>query len=480
LKDEGFEMKISAVGDEARPRTAVLVLSTVGFTLLFAVWLQLGVLGIPIRAELALTDSQFAWLTAIAILSGSIGRLPFGIWTDRYGGRGVFTGLLLLASPACFLLARAQSYEALLWAGFLVGLAGNSFSVGIAWNSAWFPSHRQGFALGTFGAGNVGASLTKLIGPLLIALVPAAGLFGMTPGGWRFVPFLYGLLLLIMALVLWTCAPALDKKPGAGRSLRQLLAPLRHVRVWRFSSYYVIVFGAYVALSVWLPKYYVDVYNLPLKHAALLTALFIFPASLLRPLGGWFADEFGARTIMYWVFGTMCLALLVLSIPPVTILFGATAQAPSGSSQRALRFALGPGWFTFFVFIVGCGMGIGKAAVYKYIPDYFPRDVGAVGGVVGLLGALGGFFMPPLFAASSRATGLPQMTFATLLVLTAFSFLWLHVTVTKLMRRASPELSQLFELADAAGAAYRVEPAGASTFSTAQPASHSPRGTVVP
>ncbi|MHB1308847.1 MAG: MFS transporter, partial [Limisphaerales bacterium] len=293
---------------------------------------------------------------------------------------------------------------------------------------------------------NVGASVTKFIGPGLIALVPVAGWFGgWVPGGWRFVPFLYGFLLLAMAAALWFLSPAQDHRPGAGRPLGELLRPLRQVRVWRFSLYYVVVFGAYVALSVWLPKYYVDVFQMPLPQAALLTALFIFPASLLRPLGGWLSDRFGARRIMYWVFSSMLLALLILAAPQGHIVLYVPPQIHAGGQIETMRFVMGPGLFTFLIFIVGCGMGIGKAAVYKYIPEYFPHDVGAVGGLVGLLGALGGFFLPLLFAYAYRITGIPQTTFAILFLVTLASFAWLHWVVYRILHQAAPELQNAFE-----------------------------------
>ncbi|MBI5387243.1 MAG: NarK/NasA family nitrate transporter [Verrucomicrobia bacterium] len=429
-------------------RNTILTLSTTAFTLMFAVWLMFGVLGIPIRKEFGLTEVQFGWLTAIAILNGSIWRLLFGLWTDRYGGRLVMTLLVGATALPAFLVSRVTSFNELMVYAFLVGMAGNAFSVGIAWNSAWFPRQRQGFALGVFGAGNVGASVTKFIGPTLIALVPAAGfLTGKIPGGWRFVPFLYGVLLIFMAAAIWFMTPAHDHKPGAGRALGELLRPLRQIRVWRFSLYYVVVFGAYVALSVWLPKYYVDVFGMPLQKAALLTALFIFPASLLRPLGGWLADKFGARRIMYWVFGTMLLALLVLSAPQGHIVLYVPEKIHAGGQIETMRFVMGPVLFTFLVFIVGCGMGIGKAAVYKYIPEYFPRDVGAVGGLVGLLGALGGFFLPPLFAYTFKATGIPQTTFFILFLITIASFVWLHWVVYRMLRQATPHLRDQFERA---------------------------------
>lgn len=427
-------------------RNTILTLSTLAFTLMFAVWLMFGVLGIPIRKELGLSDVQFGWLTAVAILNGSIWRLAFGIWTDRFGGRRVLTLLVALTAIPCFLVSSARSFPLLMVFAFLVGMAGNAFSVGIAWNSAWFPRTRQGFALGVFGAGNVGASVTKLIGPTLIMLVPAAGLLsGVVPGGWRFVPFLYGVSCLIMAAAIWFVTPSHDHTPGAGRTLGELLQPLRQMRVWRFSLYYVVVFGAYVALSVWLPKYYMDVFHLPLKQAALLTTLFIFPASLLRPLGGWLSDRLGARRIMYWVFGAMLLALLLLAAPNGHIVLYVPENVATGGQISTMRFVMNPWLFTVLIVIVGCCMGIGKAAVYKYIPEYFPHDVGAVGGLVGLLGALGGFFLPPMFAYAFKFTGIPQTTFAILLCVTAASLIWLHWVVVHIMHAATPQLEHQFD-----------------------------------
>jgi NNP family nitrate/nitrite transporter-like MFS transporter len=406
----------------ARDANRVLTLSTIAFTLLFAVWLMLGVLGVAIKAELKLNPVQFAWLTAIAVLSGSLFRLPLGILADRVGGRVVMTALLLASAVPCYLVARVHTYQGLLTCALLYGLAGNSFSAGIAWNAAWFSRQKQGFALGTFGAGNVGASLTKLIGPLLIVAVPAAGyLGGVVPGGWRFVPVLYTALLVVMAVVLWFGVPSPDRRPGSSRSISSMLAPLKVVRVWRFGLYYVVVFGAYVAFSLWLPNYYKTVYGLSLAKASLLTALFIFPASLLRPLGGWLSDRFGARPVTYAVFALMLLACLPLAAPAGTLDLGGGLTS-----------------FVVCVEVLAMGMGIGKASVYKYIPEYFPRDVGAVGGLVGTLGALGGFFLPLGFGYLHEATAQPRSCFWLMLALIAWSFAWLHLAVTGIKRRATP------------------------------------------
>ncbi|TXH31762.1 MAG: NarK/NasA family nitrate transporter [Actinobacteria bacterium] len=419
----------------------VLVISTVGFTLMFAVWLMFGVLGIPIRKEFGLTDVQLAWITAVAVLNGAIWRLPAGILADRVGGRLVMTVMLAATAVPAFLVSTADNYTQLLIYAFLVGLAGNAFSVGIAWTSAWWPFEHQGFALGVFGAGNVGASVTKFIGPALIAAVPAAGFLGFIPGGWRFIPFLYMVLLLIMAAVTWFGSPRHDIVPGQGRSLGSMLQPLKQMRVWRFSLYYVVVFGAYVALAAWLPKYYVDVYDQSLSHAALLTALFIFPASLLRPVGGWISDRVGARRVMYATFGVMLVATGILMMPYGYIVI----EKADGSTNEILPWTVGVGVFTLLVFITGCAMGIGKAAVYKHIPEYFPNDVGAVGGLVGSIGALGGFFLPPMFAYATAWTGAPQATFGVLFLVTLWAALWMHWTVVKVLHQASPDLTNKFE-----------------------------------
>jgi NNP family nitrate/nitrite transporter-like MFS transporter len=433
----------------------VLAISTIGFTLMFAVWLMFGVLGIPIREEFGLSDVQLSWITAVAVLNGAIWRLPAGIIADRRGGRLVFTVMLAATAIPAFLVSTATNYPQLLVYAFLVGLAGNAFSVGIAWVSAWWPREHQGLALGIFGAGNVGASVTKFIGPALIAAVPAAGILGLTPGGWRFIPFLYMILLLIMAAVTWFVAPSHDIVPGQGRPLGSMLQPLKQMRVWRFSLYYVVVFGAYVALAAWLPKYYVDVYGLDLTHAALLTALFIFPASLLRPIGGWISDRIGARRVMYATFSVMLIATGILMMPYGYIVI----ERSDGTTSEILPWTVGVGLFTFLVFITGCAMGIGKAAVYKHIPEYFPHDVGAVGGLVGSIGALGGFFLPPMFAYAAAWSGAPQATFGVLFVVTGVTMLWMHITVVKMLHRASPELTNKFEH-DHAGQAPAVEKTG--------------------
>lgn len=410
--------------EPAGPRRRVLWLSTAAFTLLFAVWLMFGMLSVKFKDELGLTPDHLYYLILAAILSGSLLRFNFGVWADRFGGRRVMTLLLLLPVIPTALVAFATEYWHLLVLAGLFGLAGNSFSVGIAWCAAWYPKEKQGLALGVFGAGNVGASVTKLFGPTLIGLVPAAGfLNGAIPGGWRFIPLVYAALLVLMAAAVWFLAPTPDRTPAKAKSFGEVMKPVGKLKVWEFSLHYVVVFGAYVALSGLLPNYYVTNYgselagrlglnpeveadkNAMIGWVGVLAAIcFVFPASLLRPLGGYLSDRFGARGVMAAVFWGMLLAGVVLTFFPGVGVWG----------------------FTAALFVLGVGMGVGKASVYKMIPDAFPNDVGAVGGLVGLLGALGGVLVPLLAGPLQKATGSPQMLFGVLLGLTAASTGWFY------------------------------------------------------
>ncbi|MGI9539575.1 MAG: MFS transporter [Miltoncostaeaceae bacterium] len=388
------------------PSGRVLLISTVTFTIFFAVWVMFAIVGIPLRDELDLSAGQFALLLAVPILAGSVLRVPIGMLTDRFGGKHVMVWLLIATAIPTLAVSYVDGYWAILALSFFVGLAGTSFAVGVAWVSVWFPAERQGVALGTFGAGNVGASITKLLAPTLVTLVAAGGLLGgLIPGEWRFVPFIYGIALLVTAVWVWFASPQGDPKPAHGRTLAEMSRPLGVLRVWRFGLYYVVVFGAYVALSLWLPKYYVDVYDQSLVTAGVLTALFIFPASLLRPVGGWLSDLFGARRVTFAAFTGIGLGSVVLFFP--------VSIAP----------------FTAVIVLIGFAMGIGKASVYKYVPDYFPNDVGAAGGLVGAIGGLGGFFLPLMFTAALKITGNPESTFYVLFAFVAVSIAWLAYVV---------------------------------------------------
>lgn len=354
-----------------------LSLSTIAFTVCFAVWTIFSIIGVQIREDLGLTETQFGLLVGTPILTGSLVRLMLGIWTDQFGGRRVFTLVMVLAAIATFLLSYAQTYPMMLVAALGVGLAGGAFSVGVAYISRWYPTSEQGTALGIFGVGNVGAAVTKFIAP-----------FVMVAFGWTVVAQVWAAGLLVMAVIFWFTTredpiTAERRRSGAApEPLAAQLAPLKRLQVWRFALYYFFVFGAFVALALWLPRYLVGVYGMDIKTAGMMAAFYSVPASLFRAYGGYLSDRFGARTVMYWTFAVSVGACFLLAYPPTDYVI----HGIDGTIEFSLAMGILP--FTVIVFVLGFMMSLGKAAVFKHIPVYYPDRVGAVGGVVGMIGGL--------------------------------------------------------------------------------------------
>jgi NNP family nitrate/nitrite transporter-like MFS transporter len=401
---------------EVEPKAVrVLIAATVLFAVCFAVWVMFSIIGLKMRKELGLSDGQFALLAAIPVLTGALLRIPVGIIADRIGGRATMMTLMLIVAIPVYLVSKVNSYGMALVLALFVGLAGTSFAAGVAWVSAWYPAERKGFALGMFGMGNIGAALTALVAPTLLTLVPAAGLAGGLIGGqWRFVPVMYAALLVLAALLVRLVVPGKDRKPAGGRTFTQLISPLKYVRVWRFGYYYMTVFGAFVAMSLWLPKYYVDNYDMQLRSAGFLAAAFVITASVIRPIGGALADRIGGRKVMILSLGTAATAALFLSLP------------------------MGRTTFFLLTILLGAGLGIGTAAVFTYIPQYFPDDVGAVGGLVGAIGAIGGFILPLIFATVKGATGYAPSIFVILMAMFFYSALFLALAISNLRSPSDP------------------------------------------
>jgi NNP family nitrate/nitrite transporter-like MFS transporter len=412
---------------EASPDKAparALLMSTIAFTVCFAVWTIFSIIGVRIKDELGLSETQFGLLVGTPILTGSLVRVALGVWTDRYGGRLVYTATMLAAAVATFLLAFAQTYAQMLVAALGVGLAGGSFAVGVAYVSRFFPAERQGTALGIFGVGNVGAAVTKFIAP-----------FALLAWGWQSVALLWSAALVVMALVFWltTGDDPVTRERRAGRakarSLRDEFAPLKNVQVWRFALYYFFAFGAFVALALWLPRYLIGVYGFDIATAGMIGAAYSVPASIFRAYGGVLSDRIGARTVMYWTFAVSAVATLVLSVPPTDYLVHGI------NGRIAFHFAIGPFAFIAVMFVLGFFMSLGKAAVYKHIPAYYPQNVGAVGGLVGMIGGLGGFVLPIAFGVLNDLTGLWTSCFMLLFVIVTGSLLWMHLAIRKMERR---------------------------------------------
>ncbi|WP_188575895.1 nitrate/nitrite transporter [Azorhizobium oxalatiphilum] len=410
--------------DRGKQRNA-LAMSTVAFTTCFAVWTIFAIIGVSIRRELGLSETQFGLLVGTPILTGSLIRVVLGIWTDRYGGRLVFTATMLAAAVATFLLSYATTYPQMLAAALGVGIAGGSFAVGVAYVSRWYPAGKQGTALGIFGAGNVGSAVTKFLAP-----------FVMVAFGWQMVAQVWAAALVVMAAIFWfstTDDPVQAERRRTGvrpKSAWLELEPLKNVQVWRFAIYYFFVFGAFVALALWLPQYLINVYGLDIKTAGMIAAFFSVPASLFRAYGGHLSDVYGARRVLYWTFLVGIAATFVLSYPPTDYV----VQGLNG--PIAFHMEMGLVGFTVAVFVLGFFMALGKAAVYKHIPVYYPAHVGSVGGLVGMIGGLGGFLLPILFGVLLDLTGLWTSCFMALFLLVSGALVWMHVSIRQMEREA--------------------------------------------
>jgi NNP family nitrate/nitrite transporter-like MFS transporter len=428
---------LSAASPTASPIRA-LSMSTIAFTVCFAVWTIFSIIGVKIKADLGLTETQFGLLIGMPILTGSLVRILLGIWTDRLGGRLVYTATMLSAAVATFLLAFATTYTQMLIAALGVGLAGGSFAVGVAYVSRFYPAERQGTALGIFGVGNVGAAVTKFAAP-----------FVLLAWGWQSVALIWAAALVVMAVVFWFATeddPVIRQRrvTGAGqpRSFVAEFAPLKDIRVWRFALYYFFVFGAFVALALWLPRYLIGVYGFDIATAGMIGAAYSIPASIFRAYGGVLSDKIGARSVLYWTFAVSGVACAILSLPT-------TDFAVRGiSGPISFHFEIGPVVFIAVAFVLGFFMSLGKAAVYKHIPVYYPHNVGAVGGLVGMIGGLGGFVLPIAFGALNDLTGVWSSCFMLLFLVVAACFVWMDVTVRKLERQATPAAEPLASAAE--------------------------------
>ena len=403
-----------------------LGLSTFAFTICFAVWTIFAIIGIEIKKELGLNDTEFGLLVGTPILTGSLVRLFLGVWTDQYGGRIVFALTMLASALATYLLTLADSYPMTLLAALGLGVAGGGFAVGVAYVSKWYPQEKQGSALGFFGMGNVGAAVTKFVAPWVMVAM-----------GWHAVALIWASVLAATAVLCFLFAkddPELAARRISGekpKGLKEQLEPLRNEQVWRFSLYYFFVFGAFVALALWLPKYMIGVYGVDVKVAGMLAAVFSLAASVFRAYGGILSDRYGARKIMYATFGVSLILLFMLSYPATDYVI----HGVKGDIHFATSMSLVP--FVIAIFVLGFFMSLGKAAVYKHIPVYYPDHVGSVGGLVGLVGGLGGFVLPIVFGAVSDLTGIWTSCFMVLFGLVAVALAWMHFAIRQMEQKAA-------------------------------------------
>jgi MFS transporter, NNP family, nitrate/nitrite transporter len=356
-----------------------LTLGTGAFAFCFAVFGSMSAMMPIISKHMALTPVQKSVAIAIPVLLGSIGRIPLGILTDRFGGRIVFSLVMLFSIIPAFLMGGVSSYGQLVTYGFFIGIALASFSVGVSFVNGWYPPERQGFALGVYGAGNIGQSLAAYGSPVLAAA------FGFRWGFWTF-----GIVLAVWLAIFALLARNAPNR-GPVKSFAEIIRPLEDKRSWVLSLYYFLTFGGFVAMAVYLPTLLTEVFKLTPQDAGFRTAGFVVLATGMRPVGGVLADKIGGRRILKWVFpGTAIMALFLACPLMSTFTVGALGMA-------------------------AC-IGLGNGAVFKLVPEYFPKAVGGVTGLVGAAGGLGGFFPPLVLGVIKQQTGSFTLGFVLLCV----------------------------------------------------------------
>ena len=400
------------MASETYKRYSVLFSSTLSFTVCFMIWMMLAVVGIKVQEEMGFNQTQYGILIALPVLSGALVRVPLGILTDKFGGRIVLFTLMILSVPTIFLMRYANQYWHFLVIGLVMGLAGGSFSVGTPYVARWFPKHQQGMAMGIFGAGNAGSAINKFLAAWLIVAF----------GTWQIVPTVYSAIMLATAILFWFTSYHDPKHlVSSNVTLKEQLALLKDPGVLRYSQYYSVVFGGYVALALWMTKYYVGEYGMPLQTAAFLAACFSLPGGVLRAFGGYLSDKFGAYKVTWAVMWLSWVCFFILSYPQTDL----SIRTTDGGSLT-MHLGLNVTVFTILMFTVGVATAVGKASVFKFVADDYPDNIGAVSGIVGLAGGLGGFLLPIMFGALEDWTGIRSTSFMLLYGTVCVSLIWMH------------------------------------------------------
>lgn len=403
---------MTMVKQENRRAVSALIVSTLAFTVTFAVWMMMGVIGIPIKEQLQLNETQFGLLTATPVLTGALLRLPMGMWTDRFGGRVVMLLLLIASVPPIYLISHATEFWHFIVLGLVLGVVGAAFSVGMPYVARFFDAKNRGFAMGIFGAGTTGAALNMFVAPPIVSA-----------WGWQTVPQVYAVVILATAAIFWIfSAPDPGVDPQRRTPLLEQLKVLRDPRVWKYCQYYSIVFGGFTGLSLWMTRYYTQEYGLDLRHAALLAICFSLPAGVLRAAGGWISDRFGAHSVTWWVLWVAWICLFLLSYPQTDL----TVHTVTG--PKTFRIALNPWVFTPLLFIMGAAFAFGMASTFKYVAVEFPANMGIVSGIVGMAGGLGGFLLPVMFGALVDLIGVRSSAFMLLYGITWVSLILIYIT----------------------------------------------------
>ncbi len=355
-------------------RNLALAVATLAFTVNFWAWSLLSPLAPRYQDLLRLSPLAVSVMVAVPVVVGSLGRVPLGALTDRYGGRVVFALLSFVSIAPVVFLAFATAYPALLAGGLLLGLAGASFAVGVPFVSAWFPPERRGFALGVYGVGNVGTAISSFVTPRVASSAGRPWAFGIVAVALAAIGLAF--------LVVGRDAPG---RPRATQPFSARFAAALRLPVARdLAILYAITFGGFVAFGVYLPTFLKNVYKLTATatDAASRAAGFVLLATAARPLGGWLADRVSGVSVLLWALGVVAVGAIVTAfqpdIAPATVAFLAMAAA----------------------------LGLGNGAIFALVGKRVPASqVGSVTGVVGAAGGLGGFLPPVVMGLVYQATG---------------------------------------------------------------------------
>jgi NNP family nitrate/nitrite transporter-like MFS transporter len=349
------------MSDTFRPGAAkALFLSTTAFAVSFAVWGLIAALAPTFTQLYNLSATQKSVMIAVPVLLGSIGRIFAGMLADKFGGRKVMAALLVFSAVPAIAIGFSTSFTQLVIFGLFLGIAGTTFPVGVGFTSRWFAQEKQGTALGVYGMGNIGQSIAVFFAPVLALAI----------GDWRTVFFIFAAVTLIWGIVFYFLA-ANDTTTARPRSLAEMVQPLRTSKTaWILSLFYFLTFGGFVALALYMPTFLREIFNLTPTDAGARTAGFVVLATLMRPVGGILADRIGGAKVLIVVFIAIAILSLLLSLTTIAL---------------------------FTIGALGCAaaLGLGNGAVFKLVPQYFPKETGTVTGLVGAFGGLGGFF-PPL------------------------------------------------------------------------------------
>ncbi|MCA0753572.1 MFS transporter [Paenibacillus sp. N4] len=350
--------------------TKALIYSTVAMTVSFIIWSVFPPIAGQIQELFQLSTLEKSVLIATPVLLGSIMRIPMGILTDRHGGRKVFTLTMLFLILPMVAAGFADSYAWMLICALFIGMAGTTFAISLTFVSRWYPPQSQGFILGIAGLGNLGGAAANFLIPSI------SSAYGIP---WVF--FSLAIMVAVMALVFHSFTKD-PPKPAEPKTLKQSLSVLKEKATWHLSIFYFLTFGGFVAFSVYLPTFLKDLFQLNAFDAGLRTAGFVLAATLIRPAGGYLADRFGSKRVLSVVFTGILAAALGLSF----------------SLEHFVAF-------TVLCLLISLLLGLGNGAVFKMVPEVSSGNTGAVTGIVGAAGGVGGFFPPIVLGIVKDATG---------------------------------------------------------------------------